>query len=134
MENNYILAPIFGYLIAGLTKFLINSIKEKKWAFFKIGLGGMPSTHNTITSSTFFAIGFGEGFYAPSTAVALTLAIIVAIDSLDLRKKLEQHARIIAAELANKNEDVLKIRTKLGHTPSEVTVAWLLGASVGYLF
>ena len=134
MQNNYLFVPIFGYLIAGLIKFLINSYKIKRWAFYKIGLGGMPSTHNTITASTFFSLGFGEGFYAPSTALAFTLAIIVAIDSMDLRKKLEQHARIIVAELANKNKSSTKVRTKLGHSPSEVITAWVLGAIIGYSF
>lgn len=134
MENNYLLVPIFGYLLAGFVKFLINSIKTKRLAFYKIGLGGLPSTHNTITASTFFSLGFGEGFYAPSTAVAFTLAIIVAIDSMDLRKKLEQHARIIVTELINENKGPTKIRTQLGHSPSEVITAWILGATIGYLF
>ena len=85
----YILAPIVGYFVAGGLKFFLNSLTYRKLAFTNIGMGGMPSTHNCICSSTFFTIGIGEGFSSPVTAVAFTVSIIVAIDSMDLRKKLK---------------------------------------------
>ena len=61
MEYSYLLTPLLGYLLAGGLKFAINSIKFRRWAFSNIGMGGMPSTHNTIASSTFFSIGLERG-------------------------------------------------------------------------
>lgn len=133
MEFNYILIPLIAYFTAGTVKFAINSLKSRKWAFSNIGMGGMPSTHNTITSSTFFAIGFGEGFGSPVAAVALMVSVIVGLDSLDLRRKIELHAIFISKELRKMNSDTPKIRTKIGHTPIEVLGGWLLGGLLAYL-
>ena len=132
MTVHYILAPIIGYLAAGSLKFAINTLKLRKITFATIGMGGMPSTHNTIASTTFFTIGFGEGFTSPVAAVSLMVCIIVAVDSMDLRRKIEQHAILIALELGKANEKAKNLRTKLGHKPVEVAVGWCLGAFLGF--
>ena len=133
MDFIYILSPLLGFLVAGGTKFLLNSFKAQKLAFSNIGMGGMPSTHNTITSSTFFTIGFGDGFDSPATAVAFMVCIIVGIDSLDLRQKIQQHAIFISKELEKLNTSEQKIRTKIGHNPKEVLMGWSIGALLGCL-
>ena len=132
MNFVYLLAPVLGYLIAGSLKFFISSLKTKAWELSNIGMGGFPSTHNTITSSTFFTISFINGFNSPASGVALTICFIVAIDSIDLRRKLEQHASLISEELGKKNETAKNIRKKLGHDPIEVLTGWCLGAIIGY--
>ena len=133
MEISYLFAPFLGYLVAGSIKFGINTMRAKQLAFSNIGMGGMPSTHNTITSTTFFAISFGEGFNSSAAAVALMVCFIVAIDSMDLRKKIESHAALIVRELAKTSVEARNIRTKLGHKPAEVVVAWVIGAALGYI-
>ena len=132
MEIPYILAPIAGYIVAGSLKFALNTWRSRQLAFSHIGLGGMPSTHNTITSSTFFTVVFVEGFYSSVSAVAFSVSIIVAIDSMDLRRKLETHALLISAELSKVSTKAKNMRLKLGHTPMEVIVAWVLGMGIGY--
>jgi acid phosphatase family membrane protein YuiD len=133
MEVTYLLAPLIGYLTAGSLNFAINTLRVGQWAFGNIGMGGMPSTHNTITSSTFFAIAFGESFFSPIAAVAFMVGIIVAIDSMDLRRKMEKHAILISTELGKTNDEAKNLVTKLGHRPIEVIVAWALGCTVGYV-
>ena len=132
MEFLYFSAPIIGYLGAGTIKFFLNSIKLGSWAFKDIGMGSMPSTHNTITSTTFFILGFGEGFSSPICGVALALMIIVAIDSLDLRKKIEGHAKVLFKNFSDTNPEASKLRLKLSHTPSEVLGGIILGAIIAY--
>ena len=128
MEIAYLTAPVVGYLAAGSLKFAINSLKFRKLAVKEIGMGGIPSTHNTITSTSFFSIAFGEGFMSPVSAVAFTVCIIVAIDSVDLRRKLEDHATLLSLELGDVNNLAKNLRTKLGHRPLEVLAGWCLGA------
>ena len=132
MVISYLLAPIIGFLAAGSLKFAINTFRFRKLAFSHIGMGGMPSTHNTITSTTFFTIAFGEGLTSPITAVALMVCMVVAIDSIDLRRKMEKHAKLIALELGKVNVEAKNLRTKLGHKPIEVAVGWCLGALLGF--
>ena len=132
MDFPYVVAPIAGYLLAGVTKFIINSFKYKKLAFDEIGMGNMPSTHNTITSSIFFTLGFGEGFFSPICGVGLALMLVVSIDSLDLRKKIEGHAKIIFKEFSHKNSEAALLRLKLSHSIPEVLGGIALGAIIGY--
>jgi len=91
-------------------------------------MGNFPSTHNTITSSTYFTIVFIDGFDSLIAMVGLTIMIIVAIDSLDLRKQIESHARI----LINNFDDKVKIREKIGHKFHEVIGGMVLGLAIAY--
>ncbi len=129
LQNLPFFTPIIGYIIAGLIKFIINSIKSRKLSFDKIGMGNFPSTHNTITSSTYFIIVFIDGIDSLLAIVGLTILIIVAIDSLDLRKQIESHARI----LINNFGDKVKIRQKIGHKFYEVIGGIILGLVIAYV-
>ena len=123
----FFFAPLLGFLCAGIFKFLINSFKKKGLAFSEIGLGGFPSTHNTIVSTTYFTISLAKGFDSSESSIALALCLIVSIDSLDLRKKIESQAHMISK--LNNPQD--KLRLKIGHTPGEVLGAYVLGFLLG---
>ena len=114
-------------------KFIINSLKIRKLAFKKIGLGNFPSTHNAISSSAFFTVLFQEGLNSPFLSIAFALMLIVAIDSLDLRNKIEKHAKAIN-ELEKPNGFSFNLRTKIGHKPIEVFGGFLVGITTSYLF
>ena len=127
MPIDFIIAPIFGYLCAGGLKFTLNCIQTKKISLSYIGMGGMPSTHNTITSTTAMHIGFTHGFNTPAFSIALTVVLVVLIDSLDLRNKVSDHAKAI-----NRVDNSLKgsrspLREKLGHTTFEAFAGLALG-------
>ena len=132
MSIIFIVAPILGYLAAGGIKFLLNSCKLRRLAFGSIGMGSFPSTHNSIVSTVYFTIGFGEGFSTPAASVSLALCLIVAIDSMDLRKKIERHAEILSEQFAKENVKASKLRLKLGHSLAEVLAGAFLGAILGY--
>lgn len=133
MESYFFLAPFLSFLFAGLIKFIINSLKIRKLAFKKIGLGNFPSTHNAISSSAFFTVLFQEGLNSPFLSIAFALMLIVAIDSLDLRNKIEKHAKAIN-ELEKPNGFSFDLRTKIGHKPIEVFGGFLVGITTSYLF
>jgi len=54
----YLITPFAAWLVAGVMKFIVNSIKAKKLAFGLIGYGGLPSNHSAIVSSMVFLIAF----------------------------------------------------------------------------
>lgn len=122
----YILAPFIAYLAAGGMKFVINSIRSRSLAIHHIGLGGIPSTHNTITATMAWLIALRLGINDAAFGVALTLAVIVAIDALDLRRKVGSHAAILR-RLHAMDAEAAKLRTKIGHSIAEVCAGWLLG-------
>ena len=95
-------------------------------------MGGFPSTHNTITSSLFFALLLSNGIKNENTALAFALLLIVAIDSLDFRNQVGLHARIISSKYDN-DKLTKKIHKTIGHKPIEVIGGFLLGFFVAFL-
>lgn len=130
MDYSYLITPFLAWLICGLTKFLVNSIKSKRLAFDLIGYGGMPSNHSAIVSSMASLTAFKDGIDTPAFGVALTLAFIVILDANGLRKKMEQHA-IEINKLKNYKEPIL--RERIGHSKLEIIIGFFLGILVGYL-
>lgn len=128
----YFLAPFIGYIVAGSIKFIIHSLKARQLAFNTIGLGGMPSTHNTITATVASLIIFREGISSPIVSLAICLALIVAIDSLSLRKHIEKQAIFLHKKYATETE-IISIRKKISHNLGEVIAGWFLGFFCGFM-
>jgi acid phosphatase family membrane protein YuiD len=123
MKWIYIITPFSAWVIAGGVKFLINSIKSRQLAFHQIGYGGMPSSHSAIVCSVTAMTAFREGVESSVFVVALTLAFIVMMDAMDLRRKIGQHAE----RLNLLSSDLPKLRERVGHTPVEVLAGVLTG-------
>ncbi len=126
MDYSYLITPFLAWLICGLTKFLVNSIKSKRLAFDLIGYGGMPSNHSSIVSSMVSLIAFKEGIDSSAFGVSLTLAFIVILDANSLRQQIGKHAKAINEINSNGN---IKLRERIGHTKLEI----LAGISIGMI-
>lgn len=128
----YWIAPFFAWLVAGSTKFMINSVRARRLAFDLIGYGGLPSTHTTIVSCAAFLIWMKEGANSPALLVALTLAFIVILDAGSLRRHIGRQAEQI--NNLNKNtDDYKKLRESMGHTKIEVLAGIITGAICAYI-
>ncbi|MFS2225018.1 divergent PAP2 family protein [Pantoea sp. B65] len=125
MSFVYLATPFVAWFVTGVTKFLINSLKEKKLAFSLIGYGGMPSNHSAIVISMVSLIGFRDGIDNAAFGVAITLAYIVLLDARSLRKQIEKQAIAI-----NKIADA-KLRERIGHSVPEIVCGCIVGAIVG---
>ena len=128
----YVLAPFVGWVAAGSLKFLLNTLASGKLAFHQVGLGRMPSTHTTVVCTTAALVGFGEGVATPVFAIALTLALVVIIDALDLRRRLESHA-VAINRLGLERPEWNELRERLGHRPTEVLAGIILGVALGWV-
>src|SRR5689334_14033431 len=91
----YVLAPVVSYVVAGSTKFAVNSIRERRLAFGAVGLGGIPSTHSTVMSTASTVVGLGEGWLSPMFCLAASVSLIVILDALDLRRRVGSIARAV---------------------------------------
>lgn len=91
----YLAAPFFAWFVTGITKFLINSVKERRLAIDLIGYGGMPSNHTAIVSSVAALIAILEGIHTPAFGVAVALIFIIALDANSLRQKVGLQAAAI---------------------------------------
>ncbi len=143
IDMAYLLTPFLAWLVAGITKFLINSIRAKSLAFEQVGYGGLPSNHSAIVSSMLFLIALREGITHPAFGIAVTLAFIVMLDAASLRRKVGEQAAMInhlnrLNHLMSKTAEEFKpLRERMGHTPVEIAagvgvgfaVAWLVNAT-----
>lgn len=131
MDFAYALTPFAAWLVAGVTKFTINSIKAGRFAIDQIGYGGLPSNHSAIVTSTAALIAIREGVNVPAFGVAVTLAYIVMLDANSLRRQVGRHAEAIngLADRANNSP----LRERMGHSRLEIAAGILVGIFTAWL-
>lgn len=129
MDYSYIVTPFLAWFIAGISKFIINSIKAGQLAFNLIGYGGLPSNHSAIVSSMAALIAFKEGIDTPAFGVAITLAFIVMMDAASLRRQVGKHAMAIN-KMAEGFPDHQPLRERMGHTRMEIAAGIAVGIAV----
>lgn len=127
----YVLTPFLAWLVAGVSKFVINSIRARQLAFGLIGYGGLPSNHSAIVSSMVALIAFKEGVDQPAFGVALTLAFIVILDASSLRQQVGKHA-VAINKLTEGNKAHKVLRERMGHTRIEIAAGVLVGLGVAF--
>jgi hypothetical protein len=134
MDLAYAVTPFLAWLTAGSLKFLINSLRARRWAFGQIGYGGLPSNHSAIVASTAALIALREGIGHPAFGVAVTLAFIVMMDANSLRRQVGSQAEVVnqIASTIPKAELPL-LRERMGHTGLEIISGILTGVGVAYL-
>ena len=132
MDLSYVVTPFLAWLVAGSLKFLINSIRARRWAFGLIGYGGLPSNHSAIVSSTAALIALREGLGHPAFGVALTLAFVVMMDARSLRRQVGRQAEAIN-QLAPKGTAHVPLRTRMGHSALEIAAGVTTGVGVALL-
>ncbi|HNE71079.1 MAG TPA: divergent PAP2 family protein [Giesbergeria sp.] len=129
MDFSYALTPFLAWLVAGVSKFAINSFKAKKLAFGLIGYGGLPSNHSAIVSSMAALIALKDGMGTPAFGVAVTLAFVVMLDANSLRQQVGKHATAIN-KLAADTADHQALRERIGHTRWEIAAGIAVGIAV----
>ena len=129
MDLSYALTPFLAWLVAGVLKFIINSLKAGQLAFGLIGYGGLPSNHSAIVSSVAALVAFKEGVEHPAFSVALALAFVVMLDANSLRRQVGKHAEAIN-HLNVKNPDSIPLRERIGHTRLEIGAGIAVGIVV----
>ncbi|WP_211233744.1 divergent PAP2 family protein [Comamonas composti] len=129
MDYSYAATPFLAWLVAGIAKFLINSIKARQLAFGLIGYGGLPSNHSAIVSSMAALIALKEGVGHPAFGVAVTLAFIVMLDANSLRRQVGKHAQAIN-KLAARTADPVQLRERMGHSRVEIAAGMVTGIAV----
>ncbi len=129
MDFSYALTPFLAWLVAGVMKFVINSIKTKQLAFGLIGYGGLPSNHSAIVSSMAALIALKEGISRPAFGIAMTLAFIVILDANSLRRQVGKHA-VTINKLADRVAGHQPLRERMGHTRIEIVAGIVVGIAV----
>jgi uncharacterized protein len=131
MDLAYLLTPVITWITVGPIKFLINSIRARRWAFNLVGNGGFPSNHSAVVSSMATLIALREGIAHPAFGVAVTLCFIVIIDANSLRQHVGRQAAAIN-RLAGEASGHTWLRERMGHTVVEIIGGLCTGVAVGF--
>lgn len=131
MDLSYLITPFLAWLVAGVLKFLINSVRAGQLAFGLIGYGGLPSNHSSIVSSMAALIALREGIGHPAFGVAVTLAFIVMLDASSLRRQVGKQATAIN-RMASGQPGHEMLRERMGHSRLEIAAGVVTGVSVAW--
>lgn len=128
---NLAVIPAITFLLAIIIKGLIIKLKTKKFDFMaSVWSWWMPSVHSAVASSLVTAIALKNGIHSDLFAIALTFAVIVVYDAVNVRYEAWLHA-----EALNEIMKWKKYKESLWHLPWEALVGiflWIIIAMICY--
>ena len=137
-QYKYLVVPFITLIVCQTLKFSLESITNKKiiWGRLFNGTGGMPSTHTSFSSSLTMMIGLNLGFNSALFAIALIFTLIVSYDAMGLRMESGLQAEAINKIFDEifKDDNITKLKEKLGHKPCEVLGGMILGITSALFF
>ncbi len=138
LRNPYFIVPIVAWVIAQVSKVIIDSVLTHRINFRRLATaGGMPSSHSALVVSLTTVIGRLQGIQTPLFALALIFSSVVMYDATGVRRAAGQQAMILNRLLddlfiAHQGLRQERLRELLGHTPIEVIAGALLGFIIGW--
>ena len=133
-----LLAFVIGWFVAQAGKLIGDLIKHGRMSgrdifdgFFRSG--GMPSGHTaSFTGLTvFFMSKFG--IFAPISALALCMTIIVVYDAVNVRYAVGEQGKMLNVMIMDRNYKKKRVKIVEGHTVPQVIVGAVLGLAIGFL-
>ena len=138
-KESVLVTSILSWFIAQVLKVISTLIQNKKLDFRRfVGAGGMPSSHSSFVTSLAVAVGLTVGFESIEFAICTVFALVVMYDAAGVRRAAGQQARILNRlvedwEKSDFSSSDKHLKELLGHTPKEVFVGAILGATIAIL-
>jgi acid phosphatase family membrane protein YuiD len=138
LHNHILLAALLAWCVAQVSKTIIASVRERRWATDRLlAPGGMPSGHAALVCALATGIGRNIGVGSPIFALAIVVAGIVLYDATGVRLAVGRHAQILNRLRAEQSEHSTSATAPLcetvGHTPVQVFIGGVLGILLGML-
>lgn len=129
----YIIAGMLGWVVAQSAKYLIISIKKRRFVSPRqlYGSGNMPSAHSATVVAVLTVIGVTDGVDSGLFGLALVFATVVLYDAVMVRRSSGEQGASLTALIKEQKSAVRLPRVAKGHTPLEVAVGSLVGVAVG---
>lgn len=125
-----ILSIVVAYLIANISKLIQNYRHSNKieWKTF-FQNGGMPSSHTAtvIAMTTGLYLETGLSYFV---VMSVLFSLIIMNDATKVRWTAGEEAKIINEMMSKENIPHRKLSERLGHTPLEVAIGFVLGVLV----
>lgn len=134
-QNRVLIVMFTAWFLAQLIKIPLDFLYTRRWNWaLLLSVGGMPSSHSALVTSSTLAIGLYHGFDNPLFALGLAVTMVVTYDAAGVRRQAGIHAQrinflfdeLLRGHIVNEKE----LREVLGHTPLEVAGGVLFGILV----
>jgi len=137
-QNRVLIIALTSWGLAQVIKIPLDYLRTGNWNWaLLLSVGGMPSSHAALLTSTAHAIGLYYGFDNPLFALSVAVTMVVTYDAAGIRRQAGVHAQrinVIFDELLRGHPVKQKdLREVLGHTPLEVAGGILFGLVVATL-
>lgn len=130
----YLLAPLFGWLVAHIVKFAITFIgsggKVHDAGIF-LRAGGMPSSHSSVIVATLTVIGARQGVGSAIFGLGVAVAAIIMYDAVNVRRSVGEQGDVLRKVAAHTKVEQ-RFFTAYGHSFTEVVGGVVVGLAVGW--
>jgi len=134
----YAISAACGYLIGSIAKVTVSYVTDpkgsKKKGFIRTfsETGGMPSGHSATVAALSTYVFLADSFWSASFGIAITFAIVVMTDAVNVRRATGENGIAIQKMLSKlQHKDVGVPHYARGHKPLEMLVGSLIGIIVG---
>lgn len=129
----YIIATIFGWVVAQGAKYLIMVIRHRSFDHLRqlYLSGNMPSAHSAAVVALVTVVGLKDGLGSGLFGLAALFAGIVMYDAMMVRRSSGEQGQAIQALIRERKSPIVLPRAAKGHTPVEVVVGALVGWVIG---
>jgi hypothetical protein len=130
--NKALASAVLGWFIAQTIKAIVLTIKQKKFRFDLYSLpGGFPSSHTASVVGLSTAVGMISGLNSVPFAISIILAFFMIYDAKVIRgaagKQAQSLNRLIEMYNEEEEEDMDKLRERLGHSVIEIAGGIVIG-------
>jgi len=133
-KYQYLIAPVMGYLVAQIIKFILLLRKDGVQWQDLLQSGGFPSAHIAFMVALSTLIGLEQGIDSVYFAIVASLTAIIIYDSIGVRRTTgEQTAALRQLTKDGKKKFNYEIHDSKGHTTTEAIAGFILGIIIGFL-
>ena len=129
----YLLAIFIGWFLSHTIKYVIDTIRGKRLDFTHelFVSGGMPSAHAATSVAVWTLVLFKDGINSGLFGLATLVTLIVCYDAVKVRRSTGEQGLAIDTLIEETKSKAIIPRAAKGHTPLEVIVGALFGATIG---
>jgi hypothetical protein len=130
--NKALASALLAWFIAQTIKAAFLTVKQRRFRFDLYSLpGGFPSSHSATVTGLAAAVGMISGFDSVIFAISTVLAFFMIYDAKVIRGAAGKQAQslniLIEAYNEEEEEDIDKLRERLGHSILEIVGGVLIG-------
>ncbi|HMI09386.1 MAG TPA: divergent PAP2 family protein [Candidatus Saccharimonadales bacterium] len=133
LVSPYLVAIVIAWLLSHIIKYAIATGQGKRLDLTHqlFISGGMPSSHAATSVAIWMVILLKDGIGSAIFGLATLVVLVITYDAVKVRRSSGEQGEAITQLIKETKSPVKLPRSAKGHTPLEVLVGSILGATIG---